>query len=87
MHATTRKHLFSLGFRTIFNAVFVKPTDGVMAKLMRVEPYVTYGYPNLKSIKEIIYNKRHAKMDNQITPPTAKFQHIQLSISLIPNGT
>ena len=75
MHATTRKHLFSLGLRRIFSAVFVKPT------------YVTYGYPNLKSIKEIIYKKGLAKIDNQIMPPTTKFQHIQLSISQIPNGT
>jgi len=54
MHATTRKHLFSLGFRRIFIAVFGKPTDGVMAKLVRVEPYVTYGYPNLNRTKFLV---------------------------------
>ncbi|XP_061370390.1 large ribosomal subunit protein uL30z-like [Gastrolobium bilobum] len=43
MHPKTRKVLYSLGLRRIFSAVFVKPTEGVMAKLQRVEPYVTYG--------------------------------------------
>ncbi|XP_004512828.1 large ribosomal subunit protein uL30z-like [Cicer arietinum] len=70
MHPTTRKHLLSLGLRRIFSAVLVKPTDGVMAKLLRVEPYVTYGYPNLKSIKELIYKKGHAKIDKQKVPLT-----------------
>lgn len=70
MHATTRKHLFSLGLRRIFSAVFVKPTDGVMAKLARVEPYVTYGYANLKTIKELIYKKGHAKIDKRKVPLT-----------------
>ncbi|KAJ1375370.1 Ribosomal protein L7, eukaryotic [Sesbania bispinosa] len=70
MHPKTRKVLYSLGLRRIFSAVFVKPSEGVMAKLQRVEPYVTYGYPNLKSIKELIYKKGHAKIDKQKVPLT-----------------
>ncbi|CAI8606601.1 unnamed protein product [Vicia faba] len=70
MHPTTRKHLFDLGLRRIFSAVFLKPTEGVMAKLARVEPYVTYGYPNLKSIKDLIYKKGNAKLDKRKVPLT-----------------
>ncbi|XP_061369109.1 large ribosomal subunit protein uL30z [Gastrolobium bilobum] len=70
MHPKTRKVLYSLGLRRIFSAVFVKPTEGIMAKLQRVEPYVTYGYPNLKSIKELIYKKAHAKIDKRKVPLT-----------------
>lgn len=44
MHPRTRKVLYSLGLRRRFSAVFVKPSEGIMAKLQRVEPYVTYGY-------------------------------------------
>ncbi|XP_012574732.1 large ribosomal subunit protein uL30z-like [Cicer arietinum] len=67
MHPTTRKHLLSLGLRRIFSAVLVKPTDGVMAKLLRVEPYVTYGF---KSIKKLIYKKGRTKIDKQKVPLT-----------------
>ncbi|CAJ1919605.1 unnamed protein product [Sphenostylis stenocarpa] len=70
MHPKTRKVLYSLGLRSIFSAVFVKSSEGIMAKLQRVEPYVTYGYPNLKSIKELIYKKGHARMDGRKVPLT-----------------
>ncbi|KAG5083175.1 hypothetical protein JHK84_053213 [Glycine max] len=70
MHPRTRKVLYSLGLRRRFSAVFVKPSEGIMAKLQRVEPYVTYGYPNLKSIKELIYKKGHARMEQRKVPLT-----------------
>lgn len=70
MHPRTRKALYSLGLRRVFSAVFAKPSEGVMAKLQRVEPYVTYGYPSLKSVKELIYKKGHARMDKRKVPLT-----------------
>ncbi|XP_014491117.1 60S ribosomal protein L7-1 [Vigna radiata var. radiata] len=70
MHPKTRKVLYSLGLRSMFSAVLVKPSEGIMAKLQRVEPYVTYGYPNLKSIKELIYKKGLARMDGRKVPLT-----------------
>lgn len=44
MHPAVRKTLYSLRLRKIFSAVFVKVNAGVIEKLQRVEPYVTYGY-------------------------------------------
>ncbi|KAH0448955.1 hypothetical protein IEQ34_022755 [Dendrobium chrysotoxum] len=38
-----------LCLRQIFNGVFLKVNKATMNMLRRVEPYVTYGYPNLKS--------------------------------------
>ncbi|KAK7300726.1 hypothetical protein RJT34_11575 [Clitoria ternatea] len=70
MHEKTRKALYSLGLRRRFSAVFVKPTVEVLAKLQRVEPYVTYGYPNLKSIKELIYKKGNIRIDKRKVPLT-----------------
>ncbi|KAL9289774.1 hypothetical protein ACSQ67_024459 [Phaseolus vulgaris] len=70
MHPRTRKVLYSLGLRSMFSAVFVKPSEGIMAKLQRVEPFVTYGYPNLKNIKELIYKKGLARMDGRKVPLT-----------------
>ncbi|POO00238.1 Ribosomal protein [Trema orientale] len=49
----------------IFNGVFLKVNKATMNMLHRVEPYVTYGYPNLKSVKELIYKRGHGKLNKQ----------------------
>ncbi|KAI9308751.1 60S ribosomal protein L7, partial [Cunninghamella echinulata] len=36
--------------------------------LQLVEPYVTYGEPNLKTIRELIYKRGYAKVDKQRIP-------------------
>ena len=33
-----------------------------MSMLQRVEPYVAYGYPNLKTVKELIYKRGFGKV-------------------------
>lgn len=33
--------------------------------LRRVEPYVTYSYPNLKSVKELVYKRGFGKLNHQ----------------------
>jgi hypothetical protein len=33
-----------------------------------VEPYVTWGYPNLKSVHELIYKRGFAKINRQRVP-------------------
>ncbi|GAV83234.1 Ribosomal_L30 domain-containing protein/Ribosomal_L30_N domain-containing protein [Cephalotus follicularis] len=70
MHPKTRKILYNLRLRRIFDAVFAKVNEGVLEKLQMVEPYVTYGYPNLKNVKELIYKKGYAMIDKQRVPLT-----------------
>lgn len=70
MHPKTRKILYSLRLRKIFNGIFVKANDRIMQILQKVEPYITYGYPNLKSVNELIYKKGLAKIDKQRVPLT-----------------
>ncbi|XP_077217071.1 large ribosomal subunit protein uL30y-like [Tasmannia lanceolata] len=70
MHLKTRKILHLLRLRHIFDGVFVKANEGIMDMLQRIEPYVTYGYPNLKSVKELVYKKGYGKMDKQVVPLT-----------------
>ncbi|XP_052174332.1 60S ribosomal protein L7-2 [Diospyros lotus] len=65
MHPKTRKILQLLRLRQIFNGVFLKVNKATMNMLHRVEPYVTYGYPNLKSVKEIIYKRGYGKLNKQ----------------------
>jgi large subunit ribosomal protein L7e len=65
MHPKTRKILQLLRLRQIFNGVFMKVNKATINMLKKVEPYVTYGYPNLKSIKELIYKRGYGKVDKQ----------------------
>ncbi|KAK3009195.1 hypothetical protein RJ639_014376 [Escallonia herrerae] len=66
----TKKILQLLRLRQIFNGVFLKVNKATMNMLHRVEPYVTYGYPNLKSVKELIYKRGFGKLNKQRTALT-----------------
>nr|CAD1823175.1 unnamed protein product [Ananas comosus var. bracteatus] len=68
MHPKTRKILQLLRLRQIFNGVFLKVNKATVNMLRRVEPYVTYGYPNLKSVRELIYKRGYGKLNKQRVP-------------------
>ncbi|KAL5838677.1 hypothetical protein ACOSQ3_015846 [Xanthoceras sorbifolium] len=70
MHPQTRKILQLLRLRQIFNGVFLKVNKATVNMLHRVEPYVTYGYPNLKSVRELIYKRGYGKLNKQRTALT-----------------
>lgn len=57
-----KKILRLLRLRQIQNGVFVKLNYATIRMLQRVEPYITYGYPNLKSIKELVYKRGFGKV-------------------------
>ncbi|KAK6945612.1 Ribosomal protein L30, ferredoxin-like fold domain [Dillenia turbinata] len=65
MHPKTKTILRLLRLRQIFNGVFLKVNKATMNMLHRVEPYVTYGYPNLKSVRELIYKRGYGKLNKQ----------------------
>jgi len=60
-----RKILQLLRLRQINNGVFVRLTKATKQMLTLVEPYITYGYPNLKTVKELVYKRGFAKIDKQ----------------------
>lgn len=60
-----KKILRLLRLRQIQNGVFVKLNYATIRMLQRVEPYITYGYPNLKSVKELIYKRGFGKVGRQ----------------------
>ncbi|XP_042004037.1 60S ribosomal protein L7-1-like [Salvia splendens] len=70
MHPKTRKILYSLKLRKIRTGVFVKASAGMMEMLQKVELYVTYGYPNLKSVKDLIYKKGVVRVGKERIPLT-----------------
>merc|ERR1712113_1304765 len=65
-----RKILQLLRLRKINHGTFLKLNRASINMLRRVEPYVAYGYPSLKTIKEIIYKRGFGKIGNQRIPLT-----------------
>ena len=35
------------------------------------EPYITWGYPNLKSVRDLVYKRGHAKVRGRRIPLTS----------------
>ncbi|KAH7572518.1 hypothetical protein JRO89_XS04G0268600 [Xanthoceras sorbifolium] len=64
------KYLYCFSWLQIFNGVFLKVNKATVNMLHRVEPYVTYGYPNLKSVRELIYKRGYGKLNKQRTALT-----------------
>ncbi|KAK5714946.1 60S ribosomal protein L7 [Elasticomyces elasticus] len=56
-----RKTLQLLRLLQINNGIFVRLTKATMEMLKIVEPFVAYGYPNLKSVRELVYKRGYAK--------------------------
>jgi large subunit ribosomal protein L7e len=65
LHPKPRKILQLLRLRQINNGVFVRLNKATINMLRLVEPYITYGYPNLKSVRELIYKRGFATHNHQ----------------------
>ncbi|XP_055253747.1 60S ribosomal protein L7-like 1 [Moschus berezovskii] len=59
-----------LRLNKILGGVFVKVTPETIKTLRIVEPYVTWGFPNLKSVRELILKRGQAKVKNKVIPLT-----------------
>lgn len=70
MHPKTRKIMQLLRLRQIHNGVFMRVNKATINMLRKVEPYVMFGYPNLKSVKELIYKRGYGKVNKQRIPLT-----------------
>jgi 60S ribosomal protein uL30 len=67
---TSKKVLQLLRLRQIFNGTFVKLNQATLTMLRLVEPYITYGPPNLKTITELVYKRGFGKVNKQRIPLT-----------------
>ncbi|KAI4118513.1 MAG: hypothetical protein LQ345_001447 [Seirophora villosa] len=65
-----RKTLQLLRLLQINNGVFVRLTKATSEMLKIVEPYIAYGYPNLKTVRELVYKRGYGKIDKQRIPLT-----------------
>jgi len=66
-----RKTLQLFRLRQINNGVFVKLNKATLNMLRICEPYITWGYPNLKSVRDLIYKRGFAKARGRRIPLTS----------------
>merc|ERR1711902_347319 len=66
-----RKVLQLFRLRQINYGVFIKLNKATINMLRICEPYITWGTPNLKSIRELIYKRGFIKVDGKRTPITS----------------
>jgi len=60
-----RKILQLLRLLQINNGVFIRLTKATQEMLTIVNPYIAYGYPNLKTVRELIYKRGYGKINKQ----------------------
>jgi len=63
-----KKILQLLRLRQIGNSTFVKLNKATIMMLNIAQPYITWGYPNLKTTREMIYKRGFGKVNNQRIP-------------------
>jgi len=68
MSPKPRKVLQLLRLRQLHNGVFLKVNKPILQMLKLVQPYVTYGYPSLKTVKELVYKRGFGKVNKQRIP-------------------
>lgn len=64
----TKKILQLLRLRQIHNGVFVKLNKATVTMLRLVEPYIAYGYPSLKTVKDLVYKRGFGKSNGMRVP-------------------
>eukprot|EP00540_Astrosyne_radiata_P005062 CAMPEP_0116836552 /NCGR_PEP_ID=MMETSP0418-20121206/8163_1 /TAXON_ID=1158023 /ORGANISM="Astrosyne radiata, Strain 13vi08-1A" /LENGTH=258 /DNA_ID=CAMNT_0004466341 /DNA_START=33 /DNA_END=809 /DNA_ORIENTATION=- len=63
-----RKILQLLRLRQINNAVFVRLNKATLQMLQMVGPHIAWGYPNVKTVREMIYKRGFGKLEKNRVP-------------------
>jgi len=65
MHPKTRHIMKVLRLLQIHNGVFMQVNKAVMNNLVKVDPYIMYGYPTLKTVRDLVYKRGFGKVNGQ----------------------
>merc|ERR1711918_161674 len=68
MHPKTKKILSIMRLLQMNMGVFMKASKSSKEMLTRVEPYLSYGYPSLKTVRDLIYKRGFGKINKQRLP-------------------
>jgi large subunit ribosomal protein L7e len=71
MKPKVRKALQLLRLRQLHNGIFLRINKATVNMLRLVEPYVTWGYPDLESVRNLIYKRGFVKVKGQRLPITS----------------
>jgi len=63
-----RKVMQLLRLKQIHNGVFLKVNKPIVNMLRIIDPYVTYGYPSLKTVRDLVYKRGYGKVNKQRIP-------------------
>jgi large subunit ribosomal protein L7e len=63
-----KKILRLLRLLQVNNGVFVRLNAASQKMLTLVDPWIAYGYPSLKTVRELIYKRGHGKVNGQRIP-------------------
>merc|ERR1712228_1061071 len=66
-----KKVLQLFRLRQINNGVFIKLNKATINMLRICEPYITWGTPNLKSVRELVYKRGFVKINGNRTAITS----------------
>lgn len=66
----TKKILRLLRLLQVNNGVFVRLNAASQKMLTLVDPWIAYGYPNLKTVRELVYKRGHGKVGVDRVPIT-----------------
>jgi len=70
LHPRPRKILQLFRLRQINNGVFVRLNKATVNMLRVIEPYVAWGYPSMKTVRELIYKRGYLKVKGRRTAIT-----------------
>mmetsp|Transcript_32923 Transcript_32923/g.49830 ORF Transcript_32923/g.49830 Transcript_32923/m.49830 type:complete len:257 (-) Transcript_32923:4-774(-) len=70
MSPKPRKVLQLLRLRQLHNGVFLKVNKPILNMLKLVQPFVTYGYPSLSTVRQLLYRRGCGKVNKQRIPLT-----------------
>mmetsp|Transcript_98504 Transcript_98504/g.254629 ORF Transcript_98504/g.254629 Transcript_98504/m.254629 type:complete len:255 (+) Transcript_98504:66-830(+) len=63
-----RKVLQLLRLKQLHNGVFLKVNKPILNMLKCIQPYCAYGYPSLKTVRDLIYKRGFGKANKQRIP-------------------
>merc|ERR1712216_857337 len=70
MAPKTRHIMMVLRLLQMHHGVFMKVNKATMNNLVKVDPYIMYGYPTLKTVRDLIYKRGYGKVNGQRVPLT-----------------
>merc|ERR1712107_231357 len=75
-----KKVLQLFRLRQINNGVFIKLNKATINMLRICEPYITWGTPNLKSVRELVYKRGFVKINgNRLPSPPTTWSRVLLA--------